>query len=123
MSKPAAFPRGGQIWEVTDGCDAQIQYLFTAPITFTGSGRLTVGERVRILAGTDGPQPARVSFLPVRYDELHNSLVPPDIRDTPRYKNYTLSVRADCFHEHFRLIEDVAKTAQEPLKGKAKDQG
>ena len=108
MSKPASFPRGGQIWEVTDGCDAQIQYLFTAPITFSGSGRLTAGERVCIITGIADPQPIVVSFLPVRYDELHESLVPPDIRDTPRYKAYMLSVTTEYFYEHFRLIEDVA---------------
>jgi hypothetical protein len=109
MSKPTSLPRAGQIWEVADACDAQIQYLFTAPITFSGSGRLTAGERVRILAGSAEPQPARVSFLPVRYDELHDSLVPTDIRDTPRYKRYTLSVMAECFLEHFRLVEDAAQ--------------
>ena len=49
-----------------------------------------------------------VSFLPVRYDELHESLVPTDIRDTPRYKKYTLSVKTGYFYEHFRLVEDVA---------------
>ena len=108
MSKPASFPRGGQVWEVIDGCDAQIQYLFTAPITFSGSGRLTAGERVCIMTGTTDPQPMVVSFLPVRYDELHESLVPPDIRETPRYKKYTLSVRTGYFYEHFRLIGDVA---------------
>ncbi len=108
MSKPAPVPRRGQIWEVTDGCDAQIQYLFTAPITFSGSGRLTAGERVCIMTETTDPQPIVVSFLPVRYDELHDSLVPPDIRDTPRYKKYLLSVTTGYFHEHFRLIEDVA---------------
>ena len=106
MSKSASFPRKGQIWEVTDGCDAQIQYLFTAPITFSGSGRLTAGERVCIITETTDSQPI-VSFLPVRYDELHESLVPPDIRDTPRYKKYTLSVKAEDFHEHFRLVEDA----------------
>lgn len=108
MSKPASVPRGGQIWEVTDGCDTQIQYLFTAPITFSGSGRLAAGERVCIMTGTTDPQPIVVSFLPVRYDELHESLVPPEIRDTPRYKKYLLSVTTAYFHEHFRLIEDVA---------------
>jgi hypothetical protein len=106
MSIPPPFPRGGQIWEVTDGCDAQIQYLFTAPITFSGSGRLTAGERVRIEV-TD-PQPIVVRFLPVRYQELHDSLVPADIRDTPRYQKYLLSVKTEYFHEHFRLIGDVA---------------
>jgi hypothetical protein len=108
MSKPASFPRGGQIWEVTDDCDAQIQYLFTAPITFSSSGRLTAGERVRIMTGTTDPQPIIVSFLPVRYDELHDGLVPSDIRNTPRYKKYMLSVKTEYFYEHFRLIEDVA---------------
>jgi len=106
MSKPVSFPRGGQIWEVTDGCDVQIQYLFTAPITFSGSGRLTAGERVCIMTETADPQPIAVSFLTVRYDELHDSLVPPDIRDTPRYKKYKLSVLTGYFCEHFRLIED-----------------
>ena len=108
MSKPASFPRGGQIWEVVDGCDAHIQYLFTAPITFSGSGRLTAGERVCILAETTDPPPADVSFLPVRYDEWHEILVPPDIRNTPRYKKYRLSVKTESFYEHFRLVEDVA---------------
>jgi hypothetical protein len=107
MSKPAPIPRRGQIWEVTDGCDAQIQYLFTAPITFSGSCKLAAGERVCIATETTDPQAAVVSFLPVRYDELHDSLVPPDIRDTPRYKEYTLSVMTEYFSEHFRLVEDV----------------
>ncbi len=57
---------------------------------------------------TTDSQPMVVSFLPVRYDELHDSLVPPDIRDTPRYKEYMLSVKTDYFHEHFRLVEDAA---------------
>ncbi|HUA39737.1 MAG TPA: hypothetical protein VMA35_15185 [Candidatus Sulfopaludibacter sp.] len=108
MSKPAPFVRKGQIWEVIDGCDAQIQYLFTAPITFSGSGRLAPGERVCIVTETTNPQPTVVSFLPVRYDELHDRLVPPDIRDTPRYKKYLLSVKTEYFYERFRLIEDEA---------------
>ena len=108
VSKSAPSNRKDQIWEVIDGCDAQIQYLFTAPITFSGSGRLAAGERIRIMTESNDLQPMVVSFLPLRYDELHDSLVPPDIRDTPRYKKYTLSVRAEYFYEHFRLIEDVA---------------
>jgi hypothetical protein len=109
MSEPASFPRGGQIWEVMDGCDAHIQFLFTAPITFSGSCRLTAGERVCIIAETTDPQPVVVSFLPVRYDELHDSLVPADIRDTPRYKRFMLSVKTGYFYEHFRLIKDLAE--------------
>lgn len=108
MNNSPPFLRKGQIWEVIDLCDAQIQYFFTAPITFSGSGRLIAGERVCISTEIAHPQPTVVSFLPNRYDELHDSLVPPDIRDTPRYKAYILSVDAGYFHEHFRLIRDVA---------------
>jgi len=107
VDKTASFPRGDQIWEVIDGCDVQIQYLFSAPITFSGSGRLTAGERVCIVTETTEPQPVVVSFLPVRYDELHDRLVPLDVRDTPRYKAYRLSVKTGYFYEHFRLVEDV----------------
>jgi hypothetical protein len=45
--------------------------------------------------------------MPVRYKELHDSLVPLDIRDTPRYKEYMLSVKIGCFYEHFRLVGDM----------------
>jgi len=107
MEMKGEVPRSGQIWEVIDGCDAQIQYLFSAPITFSGSGKLAAGERVCITTETTDPHPEVVSFLPVRYDELHDSLVPADIRDTPRFKKYMLSVKTEYFHEHFRLIEDV----------------
>jgi hypothetical protein len=108
MSNPASFPRGDQIWEVIDGCDVQIQYLFTAPITFSGSGRLTAGERVCIMAGTTDPEAKVVRFLPVRYGELHDGLVPLDMRNTPRYKRYTLSVETGYFFEHFRRVTDAA---------------
>lgn len=108
MSKPASFPRGGQIWEAIDGCDVQVQYLFTAPIALSGSCRLTAGERVCIMTGITAPPTTVVSFLPVRYAELHESLVPLDVRGTPRYKQYTLSVETGYFCEHFRLVEDAA---------------
>lgn len=108
MSEPACFPRGGQIWEVIGGCDAQIQFLFTAPITFSGSCRLTAGERVCITPETTDPQPSVVGFLPVRYAELHDRLVPLDIRETPRYKKFLLSVETAYFYEHFRLVDHLA---------------
>jgi hypothetical protein len=113
MSKPPPpppVPRPGQIWEViTDGCEAHIQYLFTAPITYSGVGKLPAGEKVRITTETADavPPPTLVSFLPIRYDELHDTLVPPDIRNTPRYKKYLLSLKTESFHRHFRLIEDT----------------
>jgi hypothetical protein len=108
MTQPGPIPRGGQIWEVIDGCDAHIQYLFTAPITFSGTCQLPAGERVCILTETTDRQPTVVSFLPFRYDELHDRLVPLDIRNTPRYQKYTLSVKPEYFNEHFRFLGYVA---------------
>jgi hypothetical protein len=107
MNESSPALRKGQLWEVIDSCDAQIQYLFTAPITFSGSGKLSAGERVRLMTAATDPQTAIVSFLPVRYEELHDSLVPPDISATPRYKQYLLSVKTEYFYEHFRLIEEM----------------
>jgi len=107
MSAPALILRRGQVWEVTDVCDVEIQYLFSAPITFSGSGRLNAGERVCITTEMTDPAPKIVGFVPVRYDELHDGLVPRDIRDTPRYKKYMLSVKTEYFCEHFKLVEDV----------------
>ena len=107
MNKFASFPRKGQIWEAIDVCDAQIQYLFTAPITFSGSGKLAASEQVRVMTETTDPEPAIVSFLPARFYELHDSLVPLDIRETPRYKEYMLSVETGYFYAHFRLIKDA----------------
>ena len=107
MNQPIHFPRGGQIWEAVHDCEAQIQYLFTAPITFSGACRLSAGERVRVLSETADSPAAVVSFLPVRYDEFHDSLVPPDIRDTPRYKTYLLSMKTEFFCEHFRVVAGV----------------
>jgi len=66
------------------------------------------GERVSITPETTGPLPSVVSFVPVRYAELHDSLVPLDIRETPRYKKYLLSVETAYFHEHFRLVDNLA---------------
>ena len=108
MNKPAPSPSKGQIWEVIDGCDVEIQYLFTAPIIFNGAGRLNAGEQVMVVTETTDTPPVVVSFLPVRYDDLHDRLVPLDIRNTPRYKKYLLSVKTEYFCEHFKFIGYVA---------------
>ena len=104
MNIPSSFPRKGQIWEVIVGCNAHIQYLFTAPITLSGSVKLAAGEQVCVVTETTDPPPAEVSFRPVRYKELHDSLVPADVRETPRYKEYLLSVETRYFYEHFRHV-------------------
>ncbi len=84
-----------------------------------GLAQLQRGERVRILEV--GPKPIVVDFRPLRYHELHESIVPEETRRKPGYQGYTLRVKtaktiADfreeiCktyFNEAFRLVEDVA---------------
>jgi hypothetical protein len=131
------FPRTGQIWEAVRDCEVHFFALFkpglpfgelrwvpgerqpesTAPLPF-GTARLSQGEGVRVVF-VDEPKPLTVWFQPLRYDELHTSIVPDDVRSAPRYSHYMLSLRtahtACCspdepayFTEAFRLIEDVA---------------
>jgi hypothetical protein len=113
------FPRTGQIWEAVRDCEVNFSgWTPTNPIFPGGSARLRQGERVRILT-LDDPKPIWVSFQPVRYHALHESIVPHDIRNRPGYQRYALSLRTaytvccppgetGYFHELFRLVEDVA---------------
>ena len=124
------FPRDGQIWEAVRDCEvnfmawpitrARIPAARAAPVAFFpfGKARLQQGERVRILP-SDNPKPIQVHFQPVRYQELHESIVPKEIRDLGGRPQYVLSLRIaytvccpreekGYFHELFRLVEDVA---------------
>ncbi len=113
------FPRTGQIWEAVSDCEVNfIAWSPTNPIFPGGSARLQQGERVRILT-LDDPKPISVTFQPVRYHALQESIVPHDIRNRPGYQRYALSLRTaytvccsreekGYFHELFRLVEDVA---------------
>ena len=78
--------------------------------------RLQKGERVRVLA-TD-PKPTSVTLEPLRYHELHDSVVPREFRALG-YEGYRLIVaiarpkwcpdaQAACLNEDFRLVQDVA---------------
>ena len=113
-----AFPREGQIWETVRDCEVRFVAWIPRTILPSGMARLRRGERVRILT-LDDPRPVRVPFQPVRYQELHESIVPQDIRSRPGYEHYILSLRIartlcclhdepGFFHELFRLVEDVA---------------
>jgi hypothetical protein len=67
----------------------------------------------------DDPRPLGVSFVPLRYAELENILVPEHIRTRPGYTHYHLTAPtartfglekpADYFGECFRMIEDAAR--------------
>jgi hypothetical protein len=112
------FPRTGQIWEVVRDCEVNFMAWVPKTILPGGKARLQQGERIRILT-LDDPKPIHVTFQPVRYHELHGSIVPQDIRSRPGYQYYVLSLRTahtvcclgretGYFHEIFRLVEDVA---------------
>ena len=142
------LPRAGQIWETIKDCEvnfhAQIDLPWPRPnpalgvfkvpwhveppewqsyMRQFGTAVLHSGERVRILSPPE-PHPIAISFVPVRYGELHDSLVPAEIRNLPRYHGrYELQVkiartisdfqkasRKAFFNEDFRLVEDISST-------------
>src|SRR2546428_12720368 len=107
------FPRTGQIWEAVRDCEVDFIAWIPKTVLPNGRARLRQGEQVRILP-LDDPKPIRVTFQPVRYHELHESIVPHDIRSWPGYQYYLLSLRTaytvccmreetGYFHELFRL--------------------
>jgi hypothetical protein len=112
------FPRVGQIWETVRDCEVTFIAFIPKTILPCGRARLQQGERVRIL--TEEPKPTRITFQPVRYQELHSVIVPEEIRERPGYSYYWLSLRiarTPCcllheepgfFHELFHLVPDVA---------------
>jgi hypothetical protein len=100
------FPRGGEVWEAVGDCDVQVEYLFAAPGSSGTTGRLRAGERVRIVEGGSDPAPIVVSFVPLRYDALHEALVPADVRAALRYTGYALAARTAHVNRHFRRIEE-----------------
>ena len=111
------FPRGGQIWETMRECEVRFLAFVPRTILPSGKARLQRGERVRIL--TNESKPIQITFQPVRYQELHLTLIPEDIRKRPGYQGeYWLTLRIartpccldeepDFFHELFQLVEDV----------------
>ena len=130
------FPRTGQIWQAVRDCDVHFVASFTsdalqesgwlpgrtpppvAPATPFGQTRLSCGERVRIVYA-DSPKPLAVWFQPLRYHELHERIVPAEVRSMPHYSHYRLALRtaptshwlhdeSEVFTEAFRVIEDVA---------------
>lgn len=95
------FPLAGEVWTAVVECQVQVHYVFAAPVSNSGTGMLAAGEKVRVMGGVE-PRPIVVSFLPLRYDALHTSLVPEDVLCEPRYTNYALSLDTAVFNEYFR---------------------
>ena len=75
-------------------------------------------EKVRILA-LDDPRPLTVSFVPLHYAELQESLLPEETRMWPGYSHYQLTMTTartfgldkatDYFTDCFELVEDAAE--------------
>lgn len=136
------FPRTGQIWETLRDCEVNYRAHFDCPwspsnqlldkfqtaargapallesyIMQFGTARLDRGEKVRILPLPD-PKPIQITFGPVRYNELHESIIPAKVRNHPSYHGvYELSLkiaktisdfqvapRQTYFNESFRLL-------------------
>ncbi len=139
------MPRTGQIWQTVRDCEvhfhAQIQFpppkltngigAMKGPAKFDaqelgpymlqfGTAILREGEKVRISQLCD-PKPIQIAFVPVRYQELHEAIIPAKVRALPTYRGeYELSAKiartvsdllnSGCttfFNEDFHLIEDV----------------
>jgi hypothetical protein len=130
------FPRIGQIWEAARDCHVNFVASFTSdalaasrwlpgqpppqnitPATPFGLARLSRGEQVRIVFADDH-KPLVAWFQPLRYHELHEHIVPVEVRSAPHYSHYRLVLRtaptspwlqheSEFFTEAFRLIEDV----------------
>ncbi len=137
------IPREGQIWEAVRDCKMRVwaRVAHSGPqlsklqhpngqvvagyqpvpasalkLFLVPEARLRKGERVRVLA-TD-PKPTSVTLEPLRYDELHDSIVPREFRALG-YEGYRLIVatarpkwcpdaQTACLNGDFRLVEDVA---------------
>lgn len=86
------FPRMGEIWETTRDCEAHCVATVSNRFHSVTTAILRPGERVRILE-LDEPKPVQVTFVPVQYQELEESIVPPEIRTRSGYSHYVLYLK------------------------------
>jgi len=136
LPRSVVFPRAGQIWEAVRDCEVSfhpciafpeshdsedlLRLQTIAPIVLGQGAQLRQGERIRILE-TNDPKPIFVICVPVRYDELHDKIVPVELRKFPGYLGYKLHVKTaktivdlcqgncqPCLNEAFRLVRDAA---------------
>ena len=141
-------PRAGQLWETIRDCEVnfhaqihlpQVRHLNQASFISIGQNKaehlewqryammrfgtavLHGGERVRILHLPE-PKPIEIRFVPVRYHELHESIIPEKVRTLDHYhgcyelttkiartiSDFRKNSRHAYFNEDFRLVEDIA---------------
>ena len=128
------FPRVGQVWETIGECEVQFQVRFNISATSAwlfkpgrsakevqallqgGKATLAQGERVRIEEVDDPEKPLYVTFVPVRYKELYEVIVPVEHRIPSShyvlamrtaYTPYCVREERAFFTELFRLVGDA----------------
>ena len=134
LPKGMVVPRAGEVWVAL--CDCQVAFqasldfqaaagdtegLQAAFLGSFGLASLRQGMQVRILGVDDPEKPLRVTFQPVRYDEVQEGIMPEAVRRSPGYRGYELSAQTartitafgkeECptyFNETFKLVEDKA---------------
>jgi hypothetical protein len=105
LPRNVVFPKEGQIWQALRECDVDLLAWYSkpelplpafvsgpgkAPLFPFSATRFPRGETVRI-TGVDDPRPLTVSFVPVRYAELQERLVPEYMRTRIDYSHYQLT--------------------------------
>jgi hypothetical protein len=138
LPRDIVFPQVGQIWEAVRNCEVTFRASICVPESDTelllkkcgpkfisahldllargGRAQLPQGEKVRIVGIVDY-KPLYVVFKPIRYDELHERIVPEGVRLANGYCGYELSLKiartisdfdkANCqtyFNEVFRPV-------------------
>ncbi len=136
LPRDLVFPRLGQIWEAVRDCEVPFRtslpfqqkpaHAVATPAdleayleSLFGVCKLHKGERVRVV-DAEGPKPVQVTFVPLRYQELHERIVPEGTRKLPGYSGYVLHLktaqtivefnreRQSYFTEAFKCVADIA---------------
>lgn len=100
------YPREGEVYEAIE--DVTISYMTSHYAPFTGGGKavLPKGERVRVSKPIEN-QPVGVYCDPLRYDRLHDLIVPAEERANECYSGYYLSIDTPTLNKSFRLVAGV----------------
>jgi len=128
------FPRVGQVWETIRECEVPFQVRFSIQASAWlfkpggpakevqallpgGKARLAAGERVRIESVDDPERPLYVTFVPVRYEELYESIVPVEHRRPSSH--YVLALRTAytpyCVREERAFFTELFRLVGEPV--------
>ena len=104
MPKDIRYPRDGEVYEALE--DFPISYMTAHHAPYTGGGKavLPKGEKVRVCKPVR-EKPISVYCDPLRYDELHEIIVPLAERENERYSNYYFSIKTVELNASFRLVD------------------